>query len=132
MSYVAFRPTVEVTEEMRDIFVRIALESGTKDDSLFCIVGDAQTMVRGKGSLLHEGRYLLNHVARHWDSGHLCACTASHKGPASEPTYRAQTPYGIVVSTAKVILRRAFPTCKIEALPFVLDTMGMNRDAGVA
>ena len=116
MAFIGVRPTHQVTEEVRRIFVALALESEVRDASLWSIVGDEQVMLRGRGSFRHSGRYLLKNVAKHWSKGHLYASTVSPREISSGKVYYAITDLAVLISTSKQALCTVAPDSNVEVL----------------
>jgi hypothetical protein len=106
---------------MRKLFVQLVLKTEPRGTSIWTITGTEQAMIRKSGSLRHEGRYLLNSVAKKWERGYLAATSLSAKEMQGlVDTYFCRTEEFLAYSSNRAVLEELLPNS--EVMPWHYDS----------
>lgn len=116
MAFVGVRPTAEVSDELRRMFVRLTIETEVRGASLWVIKGGVQSPIRGAGSFHKEGKYLLKCVAKQWSKGYLYAISQSHREDYDFKFYSAKTAGATFISTSEEALKKLMPDSQVEVI----------------
>lgn len=118
MAFVGIRPAAqaEISESMRRLFIRLAIETEVREASIWSIMGDDQCVIKGAGSFHREGKYILKSVAKRWVKGHLYASSQSHRESGDCEVYVARTAEAIVFSTSHAAIKKLMPEAQVEVV----------------